>query len=104
MKEIFLFVVIVAWIALCGWGVEKAGNLIPDRAMRLLTKFLLFVLFAFAPLFSMVARAAEPRAIGERSHNFIKESVHGNALGRKSLNAGYETAKEAIQLVRSLKR
>jgi hypothetical protein len=58
MKELLLFVVIAVWITVCGWGVERAGNLIPDRSMRLLTKFLLFVLFAFSPLLSMATGAA----------------------------------------------
>lgn len=59
MKGAALLIVITAWIALCGWVVEKTGNLIPDRSLRLLTKFLLFVLIATAPLLNAMAKAAE---------------------------------------------
>jgi len=58
MKGAALFIAIAAWIAFCGWAVEKIGNLIPDRSMRLLTKFLLFVLFFTTPLLHVMARAA----------------------------------------------
>jgi hypothetical protein len=58
MKDVFLFVAIVAWIAVCGWAVERLGNLIPDRSMRLLTKFLLFVLFVTTPWLHIAARAS----------------------------------------------
>lgn len=54
MKGVSLFIAIAAWIALCGWAVEKTGNLIPDRFMRLLTKFLLFVLFFTLPLLKLL--------------------------------------------------
>lgn len=75
MKETFLFVVIAAWIALCGCGVEKAGNLIPDRAMRLLAKFLLFVLFAFAPLLTMVERDAGARSVRKWSKQNVQRGT-----------------------------
>jgi len=58
MKGVSLLIVIAAWIALCGWAVEKTGNLIPDRSMRLLAKFLLFVIIATMPLLNAMAKAA----------------------------------------------
>jgi hypothetical protein len=67
MKGISLFIVMAAWIALCGWVVEKTGNFIPDRSMRLLTKFLLFVLIATTPLLNAMAKAAELCAAGRWS-------------------------------------
>ena len=64
MKGVSLFIVLAAWISLCGWAVEKIGNLIPDRSMRLLTKFLLFVIIATTPLLNAMAKAAELCASG----------------------------------------
>jgi len=58
MKGALLSIAIGVWIIFCGWAVEKIGNLIPDRSMRLLTKFLLFLLFMTTPLLHIAARAA----------------------------------------------
>jgi len=59
MKEILLFIVMVAWIAVCAWAVEKLGNLMPDRSMRLLVKFFLFLIITTTPLLNVMAKAAE---------------------------------------------
>lgn len=67
MKGASLFIAIAAWVALCGWAVEKTGNLIPDRSMRLLTKFLLFVIISTTPLLNVMAKAAELCASGKWS-------------------------------------
>ncbi|MFS2035133.1 hypothetical protein ACEN8I_14015 [Polaromonas sp. CT11-55] len=58
MKGVFLSIVIAAWVAFCGWVVEKIGNPIPDGSMRLLIKFLLFVLLFTTPLLHLMARTA----------------------------------------------
>jgi hypothetical protein len=88
MKDILLFVVIVAWIILCSWAVEKLGNLIPDRAMRLLTKFLLFVLFFTLPVLHLAGRTTEPGASGKRSEDKAQRSgipMNGYTTDRKGL-------------------
>ena len=87
MKEFFFLVVIAAWVVVCGWAVEKIGNLIPDRSMRLLTKFLLFALFTTMPLFHMAARAAESGATGKRGGQNAQQGAvqSGHAKNRKGL-------------------
>jgi|GEM_PF-932522 len=67
MKGVSLFIAIAAWIAACAWAVEKTGNLIPDRSMRLLTKFFLFVIISTAPLLNVMTKAAEFCASGKWS-------------------------------------
>lgn len=87
MKEFFFLVVIAAWVVVCGWAVEKIGNLIPDRSMRLLTKFLLFVLFTTMPLLHMAARAAESGVPGKRGEQSAQQGAvpSGHAQSRKGL-------------------
>jgi hypothetical protein len=87
MKEFFFLVVMAAWIAVCGWAVEKIGNLIPDRTMRMLTKFLLFVLFFTMPLLHIAARSAESDASVKRDEQNAQQGVvpSGHAKNRKGL-------------------
>jgi hypothetical protein len=81
MKEILLLIAMVAWIILCTWPVEKIGNLIPDRAMRMLLKFLLFVLFVTMPLLHLAGRATEPGAPGKQSeHKAQRNGIPANSL------------------------
>ena len=75
MKEFFFLVVIAAWIVVCGWAVEKIGNLIPDRSMRLLTKLLLFVLFFTMPLLHIAARWDTSGVPGKRGEQNARQGA-----------------------------
>lgn len=88
MKEILLLIAMVAWIILCTWPVEKIGNLIPDRPMRMLLKFLLFVLFVTMPLLHLAGKTTGPGAPGARSeHKAQGSGIPANSLAtdRKGL-------------------
>ena len=87
MKEFFFFVVVAAWVVVCGWVVEKIGNLIPDRSMRLLTKFLLFVLFFTMPLLHIAGRWTESGVPGKRGEQNAQQGAvpSGHAKNRKGL-------------------
>ena len=67
MAGVLFFAAIAAWIISCAWLAEKVGNLIPDREMRLVTKFLLFVLLAATPFFNTAAKTVESGAPGKRN-------------------------------------
>ena len=86
MKETLLLIATVPWIILCSWMVEKIGNLIPDRAMRLLLKFLLFVLFVTMPLFYLAGGTSG--ASGKRSEHKVQGGgipMNGPVTDRKGL-------------------
>jgi hypothetical protein len=86
MKGLSVFIVVAAWITVCGWTVEKIGNLIPDRSMRLLTKFLLFAIIATMPLLNVMAKAAELCASakwGEQKAQWCAIAMSAYAAPRK---------------------
>jgi hypothetical protein len=86
MKGISLFIVVAVWVSLCGWFVEKIGNLMPDRSMRMLAKFLLFVIFAIMPVLELVAKATEsgaPKHVSEQKARRPTIVVSNQAVYRK---------------------
>jgi len=86
MKGAALFIAIAAWIAFCGWAVEKIGNLIPDRSMRLLTKLLLFVLFFTMPLLKLMEATGSSGTSGTLSEQKAQRravAMSGQIASRK---------------------
>lgn len=80
MAGVLLFPAVAAWITICGWVVEKIGNLFPDRDMRLTIKFLLFVLFTATPLLHRAAKTAESGASSKQSEQHSQQGAVSSSV------------------------